>query len=138
MDERAVKCVLVIDEQLPIGLAVNTAAVLALTLGSKIEALIGPDVLDGSERVHVGITTLPIPILKADEEALKRLWLRATEVGNLFVVDFTDAAQTTHAYEHYTRKIADVPSEQLHYVGVALYGKKETVNKLTGSLPLLR
>lgn len=138
MDERSVKCVMVIDEHLPIGLAVNTAAVLALTLGSKTAALIGPDVRDGAERVHVGITTLPIPILKADEEALKRLWLRATEVGNLFVVDFTNAAQTTHTYEHYTRKIADVPSEQLQYLGVALYGKKETVNKLTGSLPLLR
>lgn len=138
MDERSVKCVMVIDEHLPVGLAVNTAAVLALTLGSKIEALIGPDVLDGAERVHLGITTLPIPILKADAEALKRLWLRATEVGNLFVVDFTDAAQTTHTYEHYMRKIADVPSEQLQYLGVALYGKKETVNKLTGSLPLLK
>jgi len=129
---------MVLDAQLPAGLAVNTAAVLALTLGSRIEALIGPDVIDGSERAHVGITTLPIPILKADSEALRRLWMQATESGTLFVVDFTDAAQTSHFYEDYTQKIAAVPTEELRYLGLALYGKKEMVNKLTGSLPLLR
>jgi hypothetical protein len=138
MDERSAKCVIVIDEQLPAGLAVNTAAVLALTLGSRVEALIGPDVVDGSERVHVGITTLPIPILKADGEALQRLWAQATASGEVFVVDFTDAAQTSHAYRDYTSKIGATPSDQLHYLGLALYGKKEPVNKLTGSLPLLR
>ncbi len=138
MDERSAKCVMVLDAQLPAGLAVNTAAVLALTLGSRIEALIGPDVIDGSERAHVGITTLPIPILKADGEALKRLWLQATESGTLFVVDFTDVAQKSLAYDDYTQKIAAAPTEELRYLGLALYGKKEMVNKLTGSLPLLR
>lgn len=138
MDERSAKCVMVLDAQLPAGLAVNTAAVLALTLGSRIEALIGPDVIDGSERAHVGITTLPIPILKADGDALKRLWMQATESGTLFVVDFTDVAQTSLAYDDYTQKIAVAPTEELRYLGLALYGKKEMVNKLTGSLPLLR
>ncbi|HLW02161.1 MAG TPA: DUF2000 domain-containing protein [Ktedonobacterales bacterium] len=138
MDERSAKCVMVLDEQLPIGLAVNTAAVLALTLGSGVKALLGPDVRDGSGHVHVGITTLPIPILKADGEKLKRLWLQARERGDVFVVDFTDVAQTSHVYEEYTQKIAALSAEQLHYLGVALYGKKEAVNKLTGSLPLLR
>jgi hypothetical protein len=76
MNERSAKCVLVLDEQLPVGLAANTAAVLALTLGSRVEALLGPDVRDGSKSVHIGITTLPIPILKADGEKLKRLWLQ--------------------------------------------------------------
>ena len=138
MDERSAKCVMVLDAQLPIGLAVNTAAVLALTLGSRVEALLGPDVRDGSEHLHAGITTLPIPILKADGEKLKRLWLQAREREDVFMVDFTDVAQTSHVYEDYTQKIAVLSAEQLHYLGVALYGKKETVSKLTGSLPLLR
>jgi hypothetical protein len=138
MDERSAKCVLVLDAQLPVGLAVNTAAVLALTLGSRVEALLGPDVRDGSDHAHVGITTLPIPILKADGEKLKRLWLHARERDDVFVVDFTDVAQTSHVYADYTQKIAALPAEQLHYLGVALYGKKKVVNKLTGNLPLLR
>lgn len=138
MDERATKCVMVLDEQLPVGLAVNTAAVLALTLGRRMDGLLGPDVLDGSDGVHVGITTLPIPVLKAEAEALKRLWVRAMESETVFVVDFTDVAQTSHTYENYTQRIRATPAEQLRYLGVALYGKKETINKLTGSLPLLR
>ena len=138
MDERSAKCVMVIDEQLPVGLAVNTAAVLALTLGSRVEALLGPDVLDGSERVHVGITTLPIPILKADGQTLKRLWLQAAACADVFLVDFSDVAQTSLAYADYTQRMAATLGDHLQYLGVALYGKKETVNKLTGSLPLLR
>lgn len=54
------------------------------------------------------------------------------------MVDFTDAAQTSHTYEVYTQKIAALPSDELRYLGLALYGKKDVVNRLTGSLPLLR
>lgn len=138
MDERATKCVLVLDEQLPIGLAVNTAAVLALTLGRRMDGLLGPDVLDGSDVAHVGITTLPIPILKADAQALKRLWARAKESETVYVVDFTDVAQTSQTYDNYAQRIRATPAEDLRYLGVALYGKKEAVNKLTGSLPLFK
>jgi hypothetical protein len=138
MDEKATKCVMVLDEQLPVGLVVNTAAVLALTLGRRMDGLLGPDVLDGSDGVHVGITTLPIPILKADAAALKRLWKRALESETVFVVDFTDVAQTSHTYDDYTQRIRALSADHLRYLGVALYGKKDSVNKLTGSLPLLR
>jgi hypothetical protein len=54
------------------------------------------------------------------------------------VVDFTDVAQASRVYEDYTQKIAVLPAERLHDLGVALYGQKEMVNTLTGSLPLLR
>ncbi len=138
MEARAEKCVFVIDEQLPAGLAVNTGVVLALTLGSRLALLIGPDVLDGSGRAHVGITTLPFPILKASGETIKALWMQAAEVRDLLVVDVTDAVQSTKAYQDYIQKIGDLSSEQLTYLGLALYGKREVVNKLTGSLPLLR
>ena len=35
-------------------------------------------------------------------------------------------------------EIAVLPSEELRYLGLALYGRREVVNKLTVSLPLLR
>jgi hypothetical protein len=138
MDSGAEKCVLIIDEQLPAGLAVNTGVVLAFTLGSRLAALIGPDVLDGSGQIHPGITTLPFPILKARADQIKAIRLRAGEMESLFVVDFTDAAQTSKEYHDYTAKLAALTSEELQYLGLALYGKREAVSKLTGSLPLLR
>ena len=138
MDSGAEKCVLIIDEQLPAGLAVNTGVVLAFTLGSRMAALIGPDVLDRSGQSHPGITTLPFPILKARAEQITAIRLRASEMDSLFVVDFTDTAQSTKTYEDYTAKLAALLAEELRYLGLALYGKREAINRLTGSLPLLR
>lgn len=137
MGNATAKCVMVLNEELPVGLAVNTAGVLAFSLGREMGSVVGPEVLDGSGSSHLGITTLPIPILKAKEEVVKDIRARAGEEG-LVVVDFTDAAQTSKTYEEYTEKIAAVTSEELEYLGVALYGDKKPVNKLTGSLPLLR
>lgn len=134
------KCVMVIDSELSTGLIANTAAVLALTLGKTIEGIIGPDVQDASKQVHTGITTTPIPILKGDSEKIKEIRnnLYKEEFSDLFVVDFSDAAQTTKHYQEYTEKISEVPGDELNYLGVALYGDKKKVNKLTGSMGLLR
>ena len=40
------KCVMIIDQDLPVGLIANTAAVLALTIGHRIDGIIGEDVTD--------------------------------------------------------------------------------------------
>lgn len=138
MENNATKCVVVIDEALPLGLAVNTATVLALTLGHRIEVLVGPDVIDGSAHVHAGITTLPIPILKAQGAVIKTIRQQATVKNNLFVVDFSDIAQRSKTYQDYTQQMAAQTSPHIEYLGVALYGEKKVINKLTGNLPLLR
>lgn len=136
----AIKCVIVIDADLPLGLIANTAAVLSLTLGHKIEGIIGPNVVDGSGKIHEGITTIPFPILKGSKEIIKEIRRQTmTEAfSDLFVVDFSNAAQTTKDYQSYTEKIATLSSNDLEYLGVAIYGDKKKVNKLTGSMPLLR
>jgi hypothetical protein len=137
MSPTDIKIALIIDPELPVGLIANTAAVLALTLGHRIDGLIGPDIPDGSGQIHVGITTLPLPILIADPDAIRTLRARAVESG-LLVVDFCDAAQTTTAYNAYTDALREAPAADLRYLGIAICGARKPVNKLTGSLPLLR
>lgn len=134
------KCVMVIDTDLPTGLIANTAAVLALTLGNKIDGIIGPSVTDGSGHSHEGITTTPIPILKGDAKKIKELRekLYTEEFSELLVVDFSNAAQTTKNYKEYTKKLATFSANDLEYLGLALCGDKKKVNKLTGSMGLLR
>ena len=66
MDTQTEKCVLVIDGTLPLGLIANTAAILGITLGKHLPQAVGPDVRDKSGRAHLGITALPVPILRAD------------------------------------------------------------------------
>ncbi|MDN5698104.1 MAG: DUF2000 domain-containing protein, partial [Rubrobacter sp.] len=56
----------------------------------------------------------------------------------LLAVDFPESAQTSKTYEEYERKLASRRTEELEYLGLALYGKKKEVDRLTGSLPLLR
>ncbi|WP_245676682.1 DUF2000 domain-containing protein [Bacillus solimangrovi] len=134
------KCVIVIDASLSTGLIANTAAVLSLTLGEKIDGIIGPDVLDRSGNVHIGITTIPIPILKGDLATIRELRnkVELENFSDVLVVDFSNVAQITNSYDGYTKKISKVDCHELDYLGIALYGEEKKVNKLTGSLGLLR
>ncbi|MDR6226017.1 DUF2000 domain-containing protein [Desmospora profundinema] len=133
------KCVMVIDSELPTGLIANTGAVLALTLGHQLQGIIGPKVYDADGTPHEGITTTPIPILKGNKTTIKTLRdVIHTDHPDLLLIDFSNAAQTTKNYEDYTQKIAQFTKNDLQYLGIAIYGDKKTVNKLTGSLGLLR
>ena len=138
MGDGSVKCVMVVSEALPVGLAVNAAGVLAATLGRREESLVGADVVDGSGERHAGLVRIPIPVLKADEEAIRDVRSRASGIEGLLVVDVTEMAQSSRTYEEYRDRMALAQGDELGYLGVALYGEKRAVNKLTGNLPLLR
>ncbi|MCI5498286.1 MAG: DUF2000 domain-containing protein [Clostridiales bacterium] len=134
------KCVLVLDEHLPLGLVVNTAAILGITIGKEHPQMVGASVRDQTGSTHMGITTLPIPILKSSAEGIKGLRekLFEPEFQGLTVVDFSDLAQGCGSYDDFTEKMAESPEERLTYLGVAICGPRKAVNRLTGSLPLLR
>jgi hypothetical protein len=138
MDKESQKCVMVIAEGLPVGLAVNAAAVLAVTLGRRIESIVGPDVVDASGERHAGLINVTLPILKARQEVIKQIKVRAAQMDSLLIVDLTEPAQAARSYDDYVAEIAAVPAEQLAYLGIALYGGKGSINKLIGSLPLVR
>jgi hypothetical protein len=136
-DPNISKCVMVVDPDLPLGLIANTTAVLALSLGARYE-VIGPDLIDAAGATHSGLTTTPVPILKGNRDVLRSLVQAAKTTEGLFVVDITDAAQTTTNYSDYQAKLSTTPADSLSYLGLALVGSKKAINRLTGNLPLLR
>jgi len=140
MDLQNEKCVMVIDEHLPLGIIANTAAIMGITLGKKMPEVVGADVYDKSENEHLGIIEFPVPILKGNAENIKtiREKLYAEEFSDLTVVDFSDLAQGCKTYDEFIEKMKDVSEADLNYFGVAICGSKKKVNKLTGSIPLLR
>ena len=140
MDLQTEKCVMVLDEHLPLGLIANTAAILGITLGKKMPKVVGDDVTDQSGNIHLGIIEFPVPILKGSPERLKipREALYAPEFQDVTVVDFSDLAQSCKTYPEFLSKMHTAAEADLSYFGVALCGPKKKVNKLTGSLPLLR
>ena len=140
MNKSNIKCVMIIDSELPIGVIANTSAILGVTLGKRLPEQIGEDVADATGKTHLGIITIPIAMLKGSKDSLKELRERlyGLEFSNLVVVDFSDVAQCCQVYSEYVAKAASVPEEDHMYLGIAIYGDKQNVNKLTGALPLLR
>ena len=140
MNPEIEKCVIVLDENLPIGIIANAAAILGMTLGKRMPELVGVDVFDKDGEQHFGIIEIPLPILRTSSDNLKELRAKLydTTYADLFTVDFSDLAQSCKVYEDYKRKMADTSQSGLAYWGIAICGEKKKVNRLTGSLPLLR
>ncbi|MDP3448071.1 MAG: DUF2000 domain-containing protein [Eubacteriales bacterium] len=140
MNQSEQKCVIIIDNALPLGLIANTAAILGTTLGATLPQMVGWDVCDASGNTHRGINTVPTTVLQAGEELLKTLRARLyePEFADLLAVDFSDIAQRIHIYDDYVKEAEGTPTDAFQYFGLALYGDKKKVNRLTGMLPLLR
>ena len=60
------------------------------------------------------------------------------EFSDLAVVDFSDLAQGCKTYDEFIEKMKGVSEAELNYLRIAICGAKKKVNKLTGSMPLLR
>ena len=134
------KCVIIVDENLPLGIIANTAAILGITMGMKMPDVVGNDVLDLEGNAHMGIIQFPVPILKGNTEILKKLRTKLFEpqFSELTVVDFSDLAQGCKTYNEFIGKMANTSESRLNYIGIAVCGNKKQINKLTGSMPLLR
>lgn len=140
MDFQNEKCVMVLDERLPPGMLANTAAILGITLGKHMPEVVGRPVsdLDGGE--HPGIIEFPVPILKGSPKIIREIRCRlcAPEFQCLTAVDFSDLAQSCKTYEEYICKMAHTKESELSYFGIVICGERKKINKLTGSMPLLR
>lgn len=134
------KCVMVIDGSLPAGVAANTAAILGITLGKRAPQAVGCDVVDQDGHVHMGIVEASVPILRATAEEIGKLREKLCEpvFEDVMVADFSDLAQGCRTYDEFTEKLAATRGDDLRYLGIALYGSKKKVNRLTGSMPLFR
>ena len=140
MDWQDEKCVMVIDESLPLGIIANTAAIMGITLGKKMPEVVGDDVTDRSGNKHLGIIEFPVPILRGSQSIIRQIRkkLYQPDFQDLTVVDFSDLAQSCKTYDEFMEKMGRVSESDLQYLGVAICGSRKKVNKLTGSMPLLR
>jgi hypothetical protein len=140
MDLQNTKCVMIIDESLPLGMIANTAAVMGVTIGKLFPDVVGPDVFDKDGNCHCGIIAVPIPTLKGSFALIKELHekLNQQKYTALTLIDFSDTAQSCNTYDIFIEKMKNVSKSDLRYFGIAIFGDKKLVNQLTGSLPLLR
>jgi len=140
MDLQNEKCVMVIDENLPLGIIANTAAIMGITLGKQMPEVVGAEVYDKTGKEHLGIIEFPVPVLKGNPELIRsvREKLYEPEFSDLTVVDFTDLAQGCKTYDEFMKKMEGVTGAELNYLGIAICRAKKKGNRLTGNLALLR
>lgn len=129
---------IVLDAELPPGIAANAAAVLAMSIGKRHPEWVGADLIDGEGSPHPGITAHAIPVLAASAAAIRELRGRALGDGKLWIVGFTETARRAREYASYAADLAAAAPTELRYVGIALVGEKDAVRALTSSLPLFR
>lgn len=140
MDWQNKKCIMVIDKSLPPGIIANTAAIMGITLWKRMPEVVGTDVTDQDGNEHSGIIEFPVPILQGSPEVIRQIRekLYQPDFQELTVVDFSDLAQGCKTYGEFIEKMGHVPESALRYLGIAVCGPKKKVNKLTGSMALLR
>lgn len=133
----SMRCTILVDATLPIGRAANAAAVIALTIGKRHPELAGADLIDASCQIHPGLIPIGIAVLGASREELAALRAKALG-GGVDVVDFPSQGQQTTNYREFSDRVRAVPTEELTYVGVGMYGTRKAVGKIVGKFPLLR
>ena len=80
MKQELDKCVLVIDEAMPRGLAAHTAAIQGITWGRLRPELVGEDVTDAAGAIHPGIIRTPVPVLSGRPETFQTLRRQLAEL----------------------------------------------------------
>ena len=133
-----IKSVCILWEDLPLGIMANTAAILGVSLGKHAPTLAREDVYDSTEGKHPGIVQYPLPILKANQETLASIYQKVQTMEDVYFVDFTNIAQSCLDYDDYIQMMKKATQETIEYYGIALLGPKKSINRLSGSLPLLR
>jgi hypothetical protein len=132
------KMVVVIAAEAPVGVALNTAALLGVGLGHHHEDVVGPETEDASGNPHTGMCAHPIPVLRATAEQLHDLRAQAAARDGVTVHDMTQIAQRARTYEQMSATLSGTKPEDVEYLGLALYGPRAAVDSLTGALALYR
>lgn len=134
---RSTKLVVILREDLSPALAANAGVVLGLALGGRWENSVAADGKDAGGNVHAGLNPHPVPTLVASGERLREIRAGAEET-DLTVVGFNEVARRSRDYVAYLDALAATEPEDVEYVGLALLGSRNTVNRLTKRLELMR
>ena len=134
------KCVMIVNENLPRGIIANTTTALGISIASIQDGMTGKKLMDRNGRIHESITNVPIPILALPVNDVKVLYDNLLELNDedLKVIGFNDVAQNSHHYEEYEARLLQTAKDNINYLGICIYGPKKKINRLTGSMKMLR
>ncbi len=132
------RCTIIIDKDLPLGLAMNAASVIGISFGLTIDNLVGSDMqsLDGVN--YPGVIYSPLPVLQASSKYLREIQNNAEYDDDIYVMPFSALAQSCRTYQEYDEKISSISSSNIELVAIGVVGSKNKVTKMTGNLALYK
>lgn len=131
------KWVIVVDEALPAGRAVNAAVCVASATGGAVTGLLGPDAVDAAGSAHPGLPWAGCSILGANAAQLALLREKAAASPGVYVADMPADAQLTRIYDEYLGQVAGKSPDQIEYYAVSVIGPRNRIDKLVKKLSLL-
>jgi hypothetical protein len=131
------KWVILINETLPPGRAVNAAICVAAATSSAVSGLLGDDAVDADGNPHPGLPWAGCSILTADAETMRTIRVKGAAHPEMFVADMPAAAQNTRVYSEYLATVGETGSEEIEYYALSLFGPRNRVDRLVGRLPLM-
>lgn len=132
----SLKPVIILDETLPTGLKANFAAILGMSMGQLRPDLIGAETFTQDGEALAGITTVALPVLGTTATGLKALFSAAADLP--LRLAYMRAAFEARDYADYAARIAAAPLAGHAPQAILLAGPQKAVDRLCGSLPLVR
>lgn len=130
------KWVIVVNEKLTPGLAVNAAACVSAATSQHISGLLGEGVHDSDGNHHPGLPWAGCSVLVADSETLRSIRSKAEAHAETFVADMPAAAQQTRVYDEYRAAIAEAAAD-VEYYALSIVGPRNAVDRMVKRLSLL-
>jgi hypothetical protein len=131
------KWVVVVDEALPAGRAVNAAICVAAATSDAVGGILGDAAVDADGAAHPGLPWAGCSVLAADSETLRAVRAKAAASAGTFVADMPAAAQHTRVYAEYLSAVGETPADTLDYYAVSIVGPRNRVDKIVKRLPLM-
>ena len=119
------KMVVIIAAEAPIGVALNTAALLGVGVGRHHDDTVGPDTTDAAGQLPTGMCAYPIPILRAPAQHPQRAPGRGRRPSRRHHPRHApgrpaEPARTSRCPPH----SPGTKPEDIQYLGLALYGPR--------------
>jgi hypothetical protein len=130
------KWVVLVDEGLSPGQAVNAAVCVAAATAPGVPGLLGPGGPDASGHWHPGLPWAGCSILSASPAQLTAIRQQALD-RKLLAADMPASAQATRVYDGYLRELAKTEPGDLALLAMSLIGPRNQVAKLVRHLALL-
>lgn len=131
------KWVVVINDGLPPGRAVNAAVCVAAATSDAVTGLLGDGAVDADGQAHPGLPWAGCSVLVADAATLRAIRAKAAASDGCFVADMPAAAQQTRVYADYLATMKESTAEDIDYYAVSVVGPRNRVDKIVGRLPLM-